>query len=350
MKSRGIIDFYLPSKIAYHIKIVLGSAFISMFFTLIWKGKLIDDSFLMMFVINIVQLEIFMWIALRIFSTPENKQGTSYRNAILIRLIKFYLIVLVVATVVLFTTIFISMMTGGQTFNEVILHFFQQELRGFLISMLIGVSIGTLVFVFMEWSNSLKREQKLREEKLIFQYETLKNQVNPHFLFNSLNTLSSLVSKDANLSEKFIQKLSSIYRYILENRDVDFISLSTELEFVKNYFYLQKIRDNGKIELDLPKESTDQYEILPISIQLLLENALKHNAATRDNPLRIRIFLEQDLVVVQNNLSPKMQMGPSSKLGLKNLEERVNLVMNRKVFIEPSNESFVVKIPLKPIS
>ena len=347
MKSRGIIDFYLPSKIAYHIKIVLGSAFISMFFTLIWKGKLIDESFQMMFVVNIVQLEIFMWIALRIFNTPEKKQGTSYRNAILIRLIKFYFIVLLVATVVLFTTIFISMMSSGQTFDAVIQHFFQQEFKGFLISMLIGVSIGTLVFFFIEWSNSLKREQKLREEKLIFQYETLKNQVNPHFLFNSLNTLSSLVAKDAELSERFIQKLSSIYRYILENRNVDFINLSTELDFVKNYFYLQKIRDNGKIELELPKESTDQYEILPISIQLLIENALKHNAATRDNPLKIKVSLEDDLVVVENKLSPKMQMGPSSKLGLKNLEERVHLVMNRKVFIEPSDDSFIVKIPVK---
>jgi len=201
MKSRGVIDFYLPSKIAYHIKIVLGSLFIVMFFTLIWKGKLIDDNFLMMFGLNIVQLEIFMWIALRIFNTPEHKQGTSYRNAILIRLVKFYVIVLVVATVVLFTTIFISMMISDQSFSDVIQHFFQQELRGFLISMLIGVSMGTLVFFFIEWSNSLKREQKLREEKLIFQYETLKNQVNPHFLFNSLNTLSSLVSKDAVLSE-----------------------------------------------------------------------------------------------------------------------------------------------------
>jgi len=349
MKSRGIIDFYLPSKIAYHIKIVFGSAFISMFFTLIWKGKLIDDSFLMMFIVNVVQLEIFMWIALRIFRTPENKQGTSYRNAILIRLMKFYLIVLIVATIVLFSTILISMLISDQSLEEIFTHFFDKELRGFLISMLIGVSIGTLVFFFIEWSNSLKREQKLREEKLIFRYETLKNQVNPHFLFNSLNTLSSLVSKDAGLSEQFIQKLSSIYRYILENRDTDFINLSKEIEFVKNYFHLQKIRDNGKIELQLPDGKTDNYEILPISIQLLIENALKHNAATRDHPLKIKVTLNDDLIAVENNIQPKMQINSSSKLGLKNLEERVELVMQRKVFIEPSSDSFVVKIPIRRI-
>lgn len=349
MKSRGIIDFYLPSKIAYHIKILLGSIFITMFFTLIWKGQLADESFWMLVFINIVQLEIFMWIALRIFNSKHIKPNESYRNAMLIRLLKFYLIVFIVATAILFTTVFITMSLSNQSFNDVIQHFYQQELRGFLISMLIGISIGSLVFFFIEWNNSLKREQKLREEKLIFQYETLKNQVNPHFLFNSLNTLSSLVAQDAGLSEKFIHKLSSIYRYILENRDVDFINLSREIEFVKDYFFLQKIRDDGKIEIELPEGNLNRFEILPISIQLLVENALKHNSATREKPLKIRIRLEDDLVVVQNNLQPKTQVSTSSKIGLKNLEERVELVMNRKVFIEPTEDTFVVKIPVKPI-
>jgi two-component system LytT family sensor kinase len=349
MKSRGIIDFYLPSKIAYHIKILLGSFFITMFFTLIWKGRLVDESFWMLIIINIIQLEIFMWIALKIFTSKEVKPSKSYRNAMLKRLLKFYLIVLIIATAILFTTIFITMSLGNQSFNDVVQHFFRQELRGFLISMLIGISIGSLLFFFMEWNSSLKREQKLREEKLIFQYETLKNQVNPHFLFNSLNTLSSLVAHDADLSEKFIHKLSSIYRYILENRDVDFINLSKEIEFVRDYFFLQKIRDDGKIEMELPQHTLNGYEILPISIQILVENALKHNSATRENPLKIKIKLEDDLVVIQNNLQLKTQVGASSKIGLKNLKERVELVMNRKVFIEPTSDSFVVKIPVKPI-
>ncbi len=349
MKSRGLIDFYLPSKIAYHIKIVLGAIGITFFFTLIWKGRLTDENTWWMILLNIVQLEIFMWIALRIFNVKEIKPSESYRNTILKRLLIFYLIVLLVATIILFLTVFTSMMVSNQTFDDVLKHFFEQELKGFLLSMLIGVAIGTLVFLFFEWNNSLKREQKLREEKLIFQYETLKNQVNPHFLFNSLNTLSSLVSKDAELSEKFIHKFSSIYRYISENRDVEFINLSKELEFVRNYFYLQRIRDNGKIELELPEGQTDQYEILPISVQILIENAIKHNAATRENPLKIKIRLEDDLIIVENNLQPKMQMNASSKLGLQNLEERVNLVMNRKVFIEPTDDTFIVKIPVKAI-
>jgi sensor histidine kinase YesM len=349
MKSRGVIDFYLPGKIAYHVKMVLGSLFVTMFFTLIWKGRLIDESFWWMLGIVIIQMEIFMAIALKIFVKDEIKHGTSYRNTIIIKLIKFYVIVLILATVILFITILISMVLGDQTFHDVIQHFVQRELKGFLVSMLIGLSLGALIFFFIEWNNSLKREQKLREEKLIFQYETLKNQVNPHFLFNSLNTLSSLVSTDAGLSEQFINKLSVIYRYILENRDEDFINLSREIGFVKDYFFLQKIRDNGKIALTLPQEKLDRYEILPISIQLLVENALKHNAATKDSPLKIEISIEDDLLVVKNDLRLKMQLGHSSKLGLKNLEERVSLVMNKKVFVEPSSDSFIVKIPLKRI-
>jgi two-component system LytT family sensor kinase len=349
MKMRGIIDLYLPSKLAYHLKIILGSLFITMFFTLIWKGKLVDESFWLMTGICIFQLEIFMFIALRIFNSEKIKPGKSYRNTMLLTLLKFYLLVLIIALAIVFLTIMVSMLLSNQSFDAILQHFIHQELKGFLLSMLIGVSIGSLIFFFMEWNNSLKREQKLREEKLIFQYETLKNQVNPHFLFNSLNTLSSLVAKDAGLSERFILKLSSIYRYILENRDVDFISLPREIDFVRDYFYLQKIRDNGKIELELPETGTDQYEILPISIQMLIENALKHNAATRDNPLKIKISLAEDLVVVENNIQPKMQMAESSKIGLKNLAERVSLVMHRKVFIEPTDRTFVVKIPVKKI-
>ncbi len=349
MKSRGIIDFYLPFRLAFHIKLLLGSVFVTLFFTLIWKGRLVDESFWMMYGIVVVQMEIFMAIALKIFKKDEAKYGKSYRNTIILKLLRFYAIVLVLAAIILFITIFISMMLSHQTFDDVIQHFVQRELKGFLISMLIGMSLGALIFFFTEWNHSLKREQKLREEKLIFQYETLKNQVNPHFLFNSLNTLSSLVSQDADLSEKFINRLSTIYRYILENRDVDFINLSREIEFVENYFFLQKIRDDGKIELELPPKELDQYEILPISVQLLVENALKHNAATKESPLKIKISIEDDLLVVTNTLKPKMQLGHSSKLGLKNLGERVSLVMNKKISIEPTQDSYTVKIPLKRI-
>ena len=349
MKTRGWIDFYLPQRVAYHLKIIGASILIAIFFNLIWSGEAFNESFWIMLGLLIVQLEIFMVMAFRIFAPGAIKTGKDYQREIIIKLIKFYLLVFLIATGFTFMTILISMIIGNQSLSDVLHHFFRNELKGMLISWLIGISFGSLIFFYNEWNSALKREQKLREEKLIFQYETLKNQVNPHFLFNSLNTLSSLVSKNAKLSEKFISKFSSIYRYILENRDKDSVPLSVEVDFVKDYFFLQKIRDNGKIVLNIDIEDLDSFEILPISLQLLIENALKHNAATKDNPLSISVSLENDLLVVKNSLEPKMRLEPSSKIGLKNLGERVKLAMNKEISVESSNGLFIVKMPLKPI-
>ena len=320
-----------------------------MFFSLLWTGRLINENFWFMFISVLVQLEIFMWIALRIFSTKRIKKEKSYKKQIITRLIYFYLIVITIAFVLVIVMISFSMFFGDQDFGDVVNHFMKNELKGLIVSWLIGVSLGSLIFFYIEWNNALKREQKLREEKLIFQYETLKNQVNPHFLFNSLNTLSSLVSKDAKLSERFISKFSSIYRYILENQDKDLIPLSDELAFVQDYFFLQKIRDDGKIALDVEIEGEDKYQILPISLQLLVENALKHNAATKENPLKIRVSNLENQLIIENNLEPKMQLEPSSKLGLKNLNERVKLVMNKEVHVEKDNTKFVVTMPIKSV-
>ena len=170
------------------------------------------------------------------------------------------------------------------------------------------------------------REQKLREEKQVFQYETLKNQVNPHFLFNSLNTLSSLVVTKPSLAETFINKLSYIYRYILENKDIEFVDLKTEIEFAEDYFYLHKIRDGEKIHLEITFNENRSYKILPISLQILIENALKHNSATNESPLRIVIRQESDdSITVRNNIQRKMNIEHSSLIGLKNLAKRIKL-------------------------
>ena len=350
MKTRGWIDFYLPSRIAaYHLKIVLASILIAIFFNIMWAGKPFNENFWFMLVTLIIQLEIFMLLAFRIFSSGTIKTGDEYKKKIIFKLIKFYLLVLAIAIGFLLLTIVLQMFRYDQQFSYVLHQFLQNDLLRFLVSWLIGISIGSLVFFYQEWNSSLKREQKLKEEKLIFQYETLKNQVNPHFLFNSLNTLSSLVSQDPQLSEKFISNLSGIYRYILENRDVELINLAKEIDFVKRFFFLQKIRDNGKIELQMDLPDVEKYEILPISIQLLVENALKHNAATKQKPLIIKLSLKEDYIIIENALQPKMQLEPSSKLGLKNLQERVKLILRKEVMVDSSDGLFTVKIPIKSI-
>jgi LytS/YehU family sensor histidine kinase len=218
--------------------------------------------------------------------------------------------------------------------------------KGFLAGFAIGALFGAIIFFYFQWIDALKREQKLKEEKLVFRYETLKNQVRPHFLFNSLNTLSSLV--DGNeIADRFIQKLSTIYRYILENVDKEMVELEKELNFVKDYFSLQQIRDEDKIHLELDHFETSGLNILPISVQILIENALKHNAATREKPLHIRIGSENnDFIVVKNNLQRKTVMEKSSGLGLKNLGERIKLATGKEIMIIETANEFIVKIPL----
>jgi LytS/YehU family sensor histidine kinase len=139
-----------------------------------------------------------------------------------------------------------------------------------------------------------------------------------------------------------------VYRFILDNREKELVPLATELEFVNNYFYLQKIRDEEKIILINEITDIDKVEVLPVSLQLLVENALKHNSATRKQPLEITIHSEGlDKVVVRNNLQKKTQLNDSSKIGLKNLNERSRLILNREIEIQETSDEFVVKIPVK---
>jgi sensor histidine kinase YesM len=345
MFKRG--DPYLPSKIAYHVKILLAGIFITIAFNLLWKGAFFTAGFWVTLALVIAQLEIFLIIALRIFPHSLSNSGKGYKKKIISRLSGFYLIILIIGTAFVFLAVVAPMLFNDVQFSETLEQFVSQELKRFLISWIIAVTVASAAFFYMEWNNALKREQKLREEKLIFQYETLKNQVNPHFLFNSLNTLSSLIPKDPELSERFITKFSRIYRYILEKSDSEMVGLREEIEFVESYFFLQKIRDDGKISLQIEVGHSDAYQILPISLQLLVENALKHNAATREKPLTIKIYLENDdTLIVENNIQKKMNLEPSSKIGLKNLRERILLMMNKPLVIEEGTEKFLVKLPV----
>jgi hypothetical protein len=298
-------------------------------------------------VLTFVQLELFIWLGNWFFESVQ-VDSPGFKRRIIFRLLIFYVCVLLLAIVLFVVVYAIQYIIHFNDFSQFIPTLLNLEMKGFFIATFIGFGIGGLFFFFMMWSEAVDRVQKLREEKLIFQYETLKSQVNPHFLFNSLNSLSSLIRKDPDLSEQFIQKLSSVYRYILDNREKELVPLTTELEFVNNYFYLQKIRDEDKIILKNEVFDAGNGEVLPVSLQLLVENALKHNAATRKQPLEITIHSEGlDKVVVRNNLQKKTQLNDSSKIGLKNLNERSRLILNREIEIQETPDEFVVKIPVK---
>ncbi|GAB3971164.1 hypothetical protein GCM10028806_20630 [Spirosoma terrae] len=192
------------------------------------------------------------------------------------------------------------------------------------------------------------RAERLEKENVQAQFAALKSQVNPHFLFNSLSILSSLVHADADLSEKFIDQLSRAYRYILEQKDNDRVLLKTELEFIQAYRFLLNIRFENKFDvvINVPEADQSRYSIAPLTLQLLVENAVKHNRMSTREPLHVHIRLEGDCLVVENNLQTRPQSETSTGVGLKNIITRYAMLTDKSVWVGETEGSFIVKVPL----
>ena len=192
------------------------------------------------------------------------------------------------------------------------------------------------------------KAENLEKQQLINEIALLKTQVNPHFLFNSLSILSSLVHTNPDLSEQFIDQLSRSYRYILEQKEQSLVKLRTELEFIRSYSFLLKIRFEDKFDLrfHLSETALDQYKIAPLTLQLLIENAVKHNRMSAKEPLLIEIFIENDYLMIRNRLQLRPQRETSTGTGLNNIIDRYALLTDRPVWAGECDEDFLVKIPL----
>ncbi len=306
--------------------------------------------FPMTFTLMFAQMELFAWIGSRIFRSFSYSSVNEFIRKVIVRLLLFYLIVIVLGALIF---VIVGLIWGGRygvSASQFLRELPEKELRGFVIGSSFGILIGTVIFFFMELVTVIRREQQLNEEKMRYHYEVLKNQMNPHFLFNSLNTLSSIIYKDVELADRFISKLSLTYRYILDTQDDRLVSLEQEIAFVRDYFYLQQLRDGERIKMDIDIENPQAFMILPVSLQLLVENALKHNAASIEKPLIIRISLENgNEVVVRNNRQPKQQLNGSFRIGLKNLAERVRIITGKELTVEERPDFFSVKLPLTEI-
>lgn len=190
---------------------------------------------------------------------------------------------------------------------------------------------------------------RLQKEHLQSQFEVLRQQVNPHFLFNSLNVLTSLIKLEPDLAEKFTEHLSKVYRYVLENKDNDLVKMETELEFLDAYIFLINIRFMGKIDVQVEVDPQKrEMLVLPLALQLLIENAIKHNTMSKKAPLKIKIFIDENNVLnVVNNLQERESYMASTGVGLKNIEHRYKLLeLPLPEFYKTVNE-FIAKIPLK---
>ncbi len=188
--------------------------------------------------------------------------------------------------------------------------------------------------------------EKLKTEMMTYKYETLRNQINPHFLFNSFNVLSDLVYEDQSIAVKFIQKLSQLFRYVLESREKELVPLKEEMDFVDSFAYLLQARFEEKLKISRSFEPAPNEMIVPVSIQMLIENAVKHNEVSAAFPLEISISKSDDFVVITNSLKEKNADNESTKVGLNNLKQQFSYFTNREIKIIKTDSGFSVYLPI----
>ncbi|GGH02760.1 histidine kinase [Polaribacter pacificus] len=227
---------------------------------------------------------------------------------------------------------------------------------------LLQVHIFTIIFALaiaaffhargfmVNWKASMSQKSTKQEfvaKTETAKFESLKSQIDPHFLFNSLNVLTSLISENPKQAERFTTKLSKVYRYVLEQRNKELIPLEEELKFARTYMELLHMRFEDAIQFEIPTQaSSDELRIVPLSLQLLLENAVKHNVVSSNKPLVLRIFEEDGFLIIENNVSPKEAIGKSTKVGLNNITDRYRLLTRRSVSIVNNQKTFKVSLPL----
>ncbi|MDC1505931.1 histidine kinase [Winogradskyella sp.] len=209
------------------------------------------------------------------------------------------------------------------------------------------VSIFYVVYFYNRYQKTKVTEQKVIAGAAAAKFDALKNQLDPHFLFNSLNVLTSLIEENPANAQKFTTSLSKVYRYVLEQKSKELVTVDEELNFARTYMTLLKMRFEDSIIFEIPEQASNpESKVVPLSLQLLLENAVKHNMVTSSKPLHIKIYEDGDHLVVMNNLQTKQIVKKSSGVGLENIKQRYGLLSERKVHINQRDKDFAVAIPM----
>jgi Histidine kinase len=198
----------------------------------------------------------------------------------------------------------------------------------------------------LNWKQSAIDSERLQKENIKAQYDSLKSHVNPHFLFNSLNALTNLVYEDQDKAAKFIKQLSEVYRYVLDTQGKEVVLVEEELKFIESYLFLQKIRFGDNLRIDLDVKSLKSF-VAPLALQLLLENAIKHNVVSVDDPLTIKISEHEQYLVVENKIKKKTTIGETTNgMGIENIKSRYTFLSTKPVEVKETDGKFIVKIPI----
>jgi len=282
---------------------------------------------------------------MQIFTFFFDKYKTSlYTYNHLVKAIPASVVVTVVG--VFFIRLFIIVVLYGMSITYFIT---EEKIIDYSIPLVVALVCNAIFYFFFYYR--YKKERQVKEQKIIAgtasaQFDALKNQLDPHFLFKSLNVLTRLIEENPIQAQKFTTSLSKVYRYVLEQKNKELISLGEELAFAKTYMTLLKMRYEDSIVFELPEAVKDaDAKVVPLALQLLLENAVKHNVVSGNHKLYIRIEEEADYLVVRNNLQPKKVMSKSSGVGLINIRQRYGLLTQRDVLISKTELEFIIKIP-----
>jgi two-component system LytT family sensor kinase len=203
-------------------------------------------------------------------------------------------------------------------------------------------------FFFKRWKDSLINVEKFKKENIEYRFDRLKEQLNPHFLFNNLNTLYGLINENPKIASEFVLELSDIYRYVLKSKDEKIVRLKEELNFAESYAFLlsKRFPNSINVEISLQPEIFDT-KIPPMTIQMLIENAIKHNSYDSDNPLNIRVYQANTRkIIIENSIQLKNREENSNKVGLLNLKQRYGYLTNQNIEIIRTGKKFTVKLPV----
>jgi hypothetical protein len=255
----------------------------------------------------------------------------------------------VIVTVIAFAIVrwFVEVILYGKSLEDFIAG---ERVYNYIMALAI-VLIASLFFHAFYFYKALQ-DTKIREQKIIAgtasaKFDALKNQLDPHFLFNSLNVLTSLIEEDPKQAQRFTTALSKVYRYVLEQKNKDLVLVDEELDFARTYMKLLTMRFEDGIDFEIPEQASNpEARIVPLSLQLLLENAVKHNVVTSSKPLKIKVFEENGNLVVLNNLQEKPVVKRSSGVGLRNIQQRYSILSNRKLNIIKTASEFSVQLPI----
>jgi two-component system LytT family sensor kinase len=288
-----------------------------------------------------------IWIgnrAIMIWSRNKYPQMGQLKKRLLIQSLLMFLFTLTAGLGVgLLLEDFSNMHSAGISQNDEIIG----SINSSLFTTIAITSIYEVIYFSQQLRDSLTQSELLKREGLRAELNALKTQVNPHFLFNNLNTLCAIIPEDSERSVQFVEQLSKVYRYILEVKDEKSIPLSDELKIMQAYAFLLNTRfgESFQLTLDIPPSEMNM-KIVPFSLQLLLENALKHNVVSKEHPLHVTMTAVKGQLIIQNNLQKKLQVEQSTGIGLKNIRNRYKLLTDKLVSVTETPEHFTVSLPL----